>query len=113
MRGYTFDRALAVERAKAVSAAFRESQVSTPVAASEKAPPKEKPPVELHRDSLYVTPAPKVPVKVIWFAAGLVFLGVVLWSVYSSIQCRQRVEELEKWVRMLSERQGIYVRHGL
>jgi len=109
MRGYTFDRTLAVERAKAVSAAFRESQVPVPV---DSGAPKEKPPVELHRDSLYVTPTPKIPVKVIWCAAGLVFVGVVIWSVYLSIQCRQRVEELEKWVRMLSERQGIYVQHG-
>lgn len=110
MRGYTFDRTLAVERAKAVSAAFRESQAPSPVV-SEAAP--EKPPVELHRDSLYVTRAPKVPVKAIWCAAGCVFLGVVLWSVYSSIQCRKRVDVLENWVRMLSERQGVYVRHGL
>jgi len=114
MRGYTFDRALAVERAKAMSAAFRESQTASPVITKE-VPSKlaAKPPVRLQRDSLYVTREPKVPTNVIWGAAALVFLGVVLWSVYSSIQCSRKVEYLERLVQMLAERQGVYVRHGL
>ena len=110
MRGYTFDRTLAVERAKTVSTAFQESQAQTPVATTSV---ENKPPVKLHRDSLYLTPEPKVPAKVIWGAAGLVFLGIVIWSVYSSIQCKKRVDYLERLVMMLAERQGIYVRHGL
>ena len=114
MRGYTFDRALAVERAKATSAAFRESQTVPPVVEKE-IPSKldAKPPVRLQKDSLYVTREPKVPTKVIWGAAGLVFLGVVLWSVYLSIQCSRKVEYLERLVQMLAERQGISVRRGL
>lgn len=97
-----------------MSAAFRESQTAAASVKKEVASKLvPKPPVQLQRDSLYVTREPKVPTKVIWGAAAMVFLGVVLWSVYSSIQCSRKVEYLERLVQMLAERQGIYVRHGL
>ncbi len=123
MRGYTFDRALAVERAKAMSTAFRESQAVGLIPVGPVIPAggaggaggasKEKPAVLLHKDAVYVSPEPKVPVHVIWVAAGCVALGVVLWGVFAAIQCRRRVDYLERFVKMLAERQGIYVTRGL
>ena len=118
MRGYTFssfDRELAVERAKAASVAFRESSIAptvpeppVPVSAVSVVVAT-KPAVGLHKDSMYLTPEPKVPPNVIWMAAGLVFLGVVLWSAYATIKSCKRIEYLERFVQMLAERQGIYV----
>lgn len=114
MRGYTFDRYLALERAKASSKVFRESQYQDE--------PKPKPAVMLRRahdgahddndDSVYVSKEPKVPTYVIWIAAGCVALAVIAWSAFSAAKTRRRLEYLEKLVTMLAQKQGIFVTAG-
>ena len=111
MRGYTFDRSLAVERAKAVSKVFREQQQRETT--SEIAAP--KPPVLLHKshdDNLYVTPEPRVPTYVIWIAAGCVVLVIIVWALFSAAQTRRRLQYLERLVMMLAQKQGVYITNG-
>ena len=91
MRGYSFDRI---------------HYVPQRVVVSEEAPPAaEKPAVQLARDDFA---PPKIPVNVIWIAAGCILVGVVIWAITSAVQTRNRVRVLERAVRMLAERQGIY-----
>lgn len=98
MRGYTFDRTqfAVVEK--------KETVVESP-------PPQEKPPVTLYREVNHKHDdfrPPKVPTNVIWIAAACIAIGVVIWSVASSVQTRRRVQMLERAVRLLAEKQGIY-----
>ena len=97
MRGYTFDRTqfTVVEK--------KEETVQPS--------PPEKPPVTLHREVEHKHDdfkPPKVPTNVIWIAAGCIAIGVIIWAVASSVQTRRRVQMLERAVRLLAEKQGIY-----
>ena len=94
MRGYTFDRTqfAVVEKKEAVV----------------EPPPVEKPPVTLYRESHDDFRPPKLPTNVIWVASACIAIGVVIWAVASSVQTRRRVQMLERAVRLLAEKQGIY-----
>ena len=94
MRGYSFDRIHYVPPPR---------PVETSAPKQELAP---KPPVQLHRDEDFAPP--KLPTNVIWIASACIAVGVVIWSVASSVQTRRRVQVLERAVRMLAQRQGIY-----
>ena len=104
MRGYSFDRSLAVERAKMLSSVFQEQQQQ------------KKEAVLLHskrrEDDVYVTPEPRVPPYVIWIAAGCVLLAVICWSMYSAAQTRRRLAYLEMLVDALAKQQGIIIQRG-
>ena len=99
MRGYTFDRTQFAVGEK------KETVAESPP------PPTEKPPVTLYREVDHKHDdfrPPKVPTNVIWIAAACIAIGVVIWSVASSVQTRRRVQMLERAVRLLAEKQGIY-----
>lgn len=97
MRGYTFDRTqfAVVEKRETV----------------EPSPPVEKPSVTLYREVNHNHDdfrPPKLPTNVIWVASACIAIGVVIWAVASSVQTRRRVQMLERAVRLLAEKQGIY-----
>jgi len=109
MRGYSFDRSLAVERAKMLSPVFRDQQ--------EEKQEEKKEAVLLYstrrrEDDVYVTPEPRVPPYVIWIAAGCVLLAVICWSMYSAAQSRRRLAYLEILVDALAKQQGLIVQRG-
>ena len=106
MRGYTFNRTQFV--------AEKQTEVKPPVAPDKPPTVPEKAPVVLHRDVEDKHDdfrPPRVPTNVIWIAALCIAVGVVIWSVASSVQTRRRVQMLERAVRLLAEKQGIYFQY--
>lgn len=97
MRGYTFDRTQFVDRIEAV--------VEPPPVVEEKPPVVLQRVVEHKHDDFK---PPTLPTNVIWVASACIAIGVVIWAVASSVQTRRRVQMLERAVRLLAEKQGIY-----